>query len=512
MKKIINISLLIFLLFSFYLFYFAYQNFLGNKFFYVLFSIISYFSIFFSFRKNGFFLEKFLTIYLWLGFWLKFSLYQGFFMDNPPSHGFGNFDFSNESLNNLMLTSSLPYLSISVSSFFIAKMNFLTSPINSEFLSKFYQNYKSLILSLLIFFIVFVSLTNFKFGIYQKGLISQADLPFIISGFYKWYYLMGAGVILSILLNFELKNYNKISNKLYLVLIFESLISNFTLLSRAMIFNISSIFFGIYKSISSIHLNKKEYIKMILYYILTLIIFVLLVSSVNKVRDAFYFTEKKVKLENKEVLGKAETKSLVFNSTISEKSNISNKSIISNKNNILEKNHLLKNRAYKIIQLVYIRFVGIESLMAVSSYDELNFENFQEAFNEKIDYSNYNHYFLKYNLLQKNNSNKIFKEDQKDLKKSQYTIHVPGIVAFLYYSGSNIFLFFSLIILMSLFYSLERFVYYSSSGNLILTAFISHIICYRLIHFGYVPTQSYLFFGSLLFTIFIIFIIHKFLR
>ena len=218
MKKIINISVLIFLFFSFCLFYFAYQNFSGNKFFYVLFSIISYFSIFFSFRKNGFFLEKFLTIYLWLGFWLKFSLYQGF-MDSPPAHGFGNFDFSYESLNNLMLTSSLPYLSISVSSFFIAKMNFLTSSINSEFLSKFYQNYKSLILSLLIFFIVFISLTNFKFGIYQKGLISQTDLPFIISGFYKWYYLMGAGVILSILLNFELKIYKKISNKLYLILI-----------------------------------------------------------------------------------------------------------------------------------------------------------------------------------------------------------------------------------------------------------------------------------------------------
>ena len=45
-------------------------------------------------------------------------------MDSPPAHGFGNFDFSYESLNNLMLTSSLPYLSISVSSFFIAKMNF----------------------------------------------------------------------------------------------------------------------------------------------------------------------------------------------------------------------------------------------------------------------------------------------------------------------------------------------------------------------------------------------------
>ena len=153
---------------------------------------------------------------------------------------------------------------------------------------------------------------------------------------------MGAGVILSILLNF-VKNYNKISDKLYLVLIFESLISNFTLLSRAMIFNISSIFFGIYKSTSSINLNKKEYIKMILYYILTLIVFILLVSSVNKVRDAFYFTEKKVKLENKEVLGKAETKSLVFNFYyFRRKATFQTKVLFQIKNNILEKKSFIK--------------------------------------------------------------------------------------------------------------------------------------------------------------------------
>ena len=54
-------------------------------------------------------------------FWLKFSLYQGFFMDSPPAHGFGNFDFSYESLNNLMLTSSLPYLSILFPPFLLQK-------------------------------------------------------------------------------------------------------------------------------------------------------------------------------------------------------------------------------------------------------------------------------------------------------------------------------------------------------------------------------------------------------
>ena len=138
MKKIINILALVFLFFSIFLFYCAYQNFSGNKFFFVIFSIIFYFSIFFSFRENGFFLEKFLIIYLWLGFWLKFSLYQGFFINNPPSHGFGNFDFSNESLNNLMITSSLPCLSISISFFFIGKMSFFKSYLNNEFLFKFY--------------------------------------------------------------------------------------------------------------------------------------------------------------------------------------------------------------------------------------------------------------------------------------------------------------------------------------------------------------------------------------
>lgn len=271
-----------------------------------------------------------------------------------------------------------------------------------------------------------------------------------------------------------------------------------------MIFNVSSIFYGLLKSLNFNEDYKKKIIKFFFYYILILILFLISVPVINEIRYQVYFQAEKIKIEKNEhfhlKIFTPETKKKI--DTIKKNKSIS----------YFDDKNVVSNKIFKTLQLVYIRFVGIESLMAVSSYQELGFLNFKEAFDEKIDYSNYNHYYLKYHLLEKNNSNKIFLEDKKSLKDKQYTIHTPGIVAFLYYSGSKVFLFFSIFILSVIFYLFERIVYFSSSGNLILTAFISHIISYRLAHFGYVPTQSYLFFGTLFITIFTIFLFNKFLK
>ena len=53
-------------------------------------------------------------------FWLKFSLFQGLFIDNPPG-GLGNFKFTEKSLNELMLLSSIPFLTLTFSSIIISK-------------------------------------------------------------------------------------------------------------------------------------------------------------------------------------------------------------------------------------------------------------------------------------------------------------------------------------------------------------------------------------------------------
>ena len=46
----------------------------GSKIYYFLFTIISFYLLFFSFRKKSFFYENFLGVFLFLGFWFKFSI------------------------------------------------------------------------------------------------------------------------------------------------------------------------------------------------------------------------------------------------------------------------------------------------------------------------------------------------------------------------------------------------------------------------------------------------------
>ena len=42
-------------------------------------------------------------------------------------------------------------------------------------------------------------------------------------------------------------------------------------------------------------------------------------------------------------------------------------------------------------------------------------------------------------------------------------------------------------------------------GNMLLSALMAQVVAYRFIHFGYVPAQSYLLFGTIFLNIFIIY-------
>ena len=101
---------------------------------------------------------------------------------------------------------------------------------------------------------------------------------------------------------------------------------------------------------------------------------------------------------------------------------------------------------------------------------------------------------------------------QKRVKKNNYTIQygitTPGIFAFIYYSGSQFFLFVSIFFISLLVFTFERFVYFIFN-NLLLCSILSQVIAYRLIHFGYMPQNTYMLLTSILITIFGLFLINK---
>ena len=84
---------------------------------------------------------------------------------------------------------------------------------------------------------------------------------------------------------------------------------------------------------------------------------------------------------------------------------------------------------------------------------------------------------------------------------------LPGILAFLYYSGSYFILFIGIFILSIIASSIEFLSFKLSSNNLIFSSLIGQVIAFRFIHFGYLPHQTYLLFGTIILTILFVYIL-----
>ena len=86
----IKLFIILFLFFIFIKTLFAYE---GNLFIYILFSLISNYLIWFSFRKRFSFFDTYFSLLLWLGFWFKFSIILSF-GNQVFKEGVGLFDYS----------------------------------------------------------------------------------------------------------------------------------------------------------------------------------------------------------------------------------------------------------------------------------------------------------------------------------------------------------------------------------------------------------------------------------
>ena len=77
--KLFNIFFIILVLI---LFLFGLINYSGNKFYYLIFTILSTYCVLISINKNSIAFETFFSILLWLGFWFKFTIQISFLKIN----------------------------------------------------------------------------------------------------------------------------------------------------------------------------------------------------------------------------------------------------------------------------------------------------------------------------------------------------------------------------------------------------------------------------------------------
>ena len=79
-------------LFLFFIFIKTLLAYKGNSLIYILFSLISNYLIWFSFRKKFSFFETFFSLFIWLGFWFKFSIIISFY-NQSFSNIVGSFNY-----------------------------------------------------------------------------------------------------------------------------------------------------------------------------------------------------------------------------------------------------------------------------------------------------------------------------------------------------------------------------------------------------------------------------------
>lgn len=468
------VSLLILAIFS--LIYLGVQNYSSNKFNYLSFSIISNFLIFFAIRKNAVFFETFFSLFLWLGFWFKFTCTIAF-TSGQFKEGVGLFDYSKTLFNDSLIVSIIGLLAFIISGHF-RQLFLFNYPKKLEI--QFFKNNPFILGQKKIWIIFFIfclsiAILNFYFKIYQKGLLPIYDINFITSGTFKWLLLFGLSSISAFLIFYEFNYFKKFFLLSTFVIILETFLTSLSMLSRGMIFNSCALLFGVYKfsnKISKVN-NLGYYLKSFLFII---IFFYISVSSVNYLRANYFYVGKSAEYSilKQEKKPKTEKKFSSFNENNSE-----------------------------IFYLLVNRWVGIDGVMAVvSKKDLLNMPFLISAFKEKPKADSPTFYEFTFGLESMNTYNSQLYENVKGNT-------LPGIVAFSYYSGSYFILFLIIFFLCLLASCLEFISFKVSSKNLIFSALIGEVIAFRFIHFGYLPQQSYLLFGSILLTLTGLLIIKK---
>lgn len=431
----------------------------GSVWAFAIFSLMSGALLYSAFRQKALFFDTFIGIFFLLGFWLKLVLRVAF-SDGVMGEPVGNFDGSGEAFDRSLLVASCGFCGLITASFVREKLWFkYPKEMNTEDsspLSLFYDRYRRPLLLAFVLTVVAIGVSNAYLGIYQKGSITRTTLPFGLNGVYKWLLLFGLAAVSALFIKFEMAGSRKNLPWVVLLGLFECFISNVSQLSRGMILNGSALLYGYW--VATLKMKVATHWRAACGVLAAFaVFFVVSVLSVNFIRSHQYIDAENIPVD------------------------------------------VADETQQQTRKLFIDRWVGLEGVMAVSSYPELGWEiwmaAWQEAYNEN-DTSLYDKRFIDSAYVNTD-------------KTKHHFISLPGAIAFFFYPGSYLFLFLCMFSL-GLFAALAEIYAYRVAGrNLIFSALIGQVVAYRYASFGYVPQQSYLLFGTIFATPLIIYCANK---
>lgn len=470
MNKILNsytnIIKIFFIFLSFFLFLISFNNYIGNKFLYLVFFSLFTFYVCFSFdEKKIYFFDLILSIFLWLGFYFKMTNYL--YLNIIFGEGTGDFNFSDRSFDKVLMVSCFGCLGF-ISALSIKKKIKINFKEKLIFLEKIYLKNK---IFLYIYFItsLFFLIINLKFSIYQKGTISNLEFGKLFRHLFAYYYLIGFPLLTSLIISFEIQR--KRFNFIYLS-IFETFLTSISLISRGMLINLVPYFLAILNFTKKI--NNFNFKKIIIFVFFIIVFFIFAIVFTNTYRTIK--TQANLNLENNYDYRNL-IKTAKFKYDNIEFINISDK-----QNKFEKFKESLINPIAHIKYLIFYRWVGIDAVMAVEATKIKDFNLYKSSWLENYEenkLSFYDKYIVKnldYNLSLNENP-------------SLHVVTLPGFIAHSYYTGSLIFVFFSCF-LISLIFFLIILIFNYFTKNIFLISILSNILAYRLVHWGFAPINS----------------------
>jgi hypothetical protein len=457
-KKSFNFFFFTFLIFLFS-FLLNFNNYIGSKFLFFIFQFLSFALFLQVIKKNNSGFEFFTYFFFLLSFWFKFNCIL-YFENIKVSEG--DFDLTISNYDNASIIIICTFVACICASFikeFIIN-NFIkdTKYKMSNFFIRFYKYYRVIIFSAWIGFLILVWGSNYYYDIYNKGLVYEGAFPGL-TYFYSWSLVYGLAALTSILIYIDFIIFKK--KIVFFLGIFESFFTQMSIYSRSFLLSFFAYLRGFLflSKIKKLRFSKFTVGKI---FILILIIFFLSIYSSVKLRSTKFYETDKSRVP------------ITFSSIYSD-----------------------------IFSLSINRWVGIDALLAVSQNKNLSFNFFLSAWQEEKNINKKSFYI----------DNFFSRFNYSGFEKKNLNIVItPGIVAFLYYSGSALFVFFAILFLILICSAIEMLFFYYSLGNIILANIIGYALSVRFIHFGYIPFNSINFLLSFLITFFIIYFLTKIIQ
>ncbi len=507
------------------LFILAFPRYEGSFSVFLVFSFLSYILLFSGFYRkvsNGY---LFLTVFLWIGFWLKLVLHIIF--DENYVEPTGRFFESNQSWDELLGVATIAFFGVIVSHASFQKLfkNTSTFVLSPHFRPPvWYYNYRTFIWSLLIFSILFIAAINAYYGVHQIGLTPRTILMWPLNAMISWLVSIGFALAITCLLYWDwlLKKELKFA---FFCVVLEAFVSSGTMLSR-------SIFvFRIAPQAIVVFANFKEKIKLNLKKImvvgaLALIFIFVSISATSISRSYLYPTNESlaeknaiiIRLESldggiellKRQIAKGQPKQKDLIELETEHKFLTDKfarfhklnftSFIEKfKNNFLNDimNQFSTTSIVRIYHLIVDRFIGLEGLMAVVGYAEKDLSLLKKGLLESRSLE-------KVSFFQQ-----IAQSNYQDAEKNIWQFaSLPGIVAFLYYSANLLIVFAGMIVITFFILSYESLIF-RYTGNSFLCALVGLGLANMVAQFGLAPLTDLPYFTLIFITVVIIAVLSK---